>query len=289
MTSSPAMRVGFCGLGIMGSRMAAHVVAAGHEVTVWTHTPGKAQAWADQHGARVADTPAQAAEGADAVITMLVDGAQVAWALEGVTEPLCIDMSTIGAPAARALAEGRRFVDAPVSGSTPGAESGTLTIMVGGAPEDVEAAMPLLRAMGERIVHAGPVGHGQAIKVITNAVAAANTATLAQALAVGQRCGVDTGALIELLGATASASRMVDLKAQPMVDRDYTTLFKLEQMLKDVRLCLEQAHEVHAPFPAAAEAAELLEGGMARGLGEADFAAVKEVVDGLAGQPAVSP
>ena len=283
------MRVGFCGLGIMGSRMAAHVVAAGHDVTVWTHTPGKAEAWAERHGARAAGTPAQAAEGADAVITMLVDGEQVAWALDGITEPLCIDMSTIGAPAARALAQGRRFIDAPVSGSTPGAESGTLTIMAGGAPEDVEAAMPLLRAMGERIVHVGPVGHGQAIKVITNAVAAANAATLAQALLVGERCGLDLDALIELLGATASASRMVDLKARPMAERDYTTLFKLEHMLKDVRLCLEQAHEAHAPFPAAAAAGELLEGGMARGLGEADFAAVKEVVDGLAGRPAVSP
>ena len=277
------MRVGFCGLGIMGSRMAAHVVAAGHDVTVWTRTPGKAQAWAEEHGARAADTPAQAAEGADAVITMLVDGAQVAWALEGVTEPLCIDMSTIGAPAARALAEGRRFVDAPVSGSTPGAEAGTLTIMAGGAAADVEAAMSLLRAMGERIVHAGPVGHGQAIKVITNAVAAANAATLAQALTVGARSGLDVDALVEMLGSTAAASRMVDLKAQPMVRHDYTTLFKLEQMLKDVRLCLEQAHDAHVPFPAAAEAAQLLEGGMARGLGEADFAAVMEVVEGLAG------
>lgn len=283
------MRVAFCGLGMMGSRMAANVVRAGHEVTAWTHTAGKAAAWAAEHGAQAAQTPAAAAAGADVVITMLVDGPQVERVLEGITEPVCVDMSTIGAPAARALAAGRRFVDAPVSGSTPGAESGTLTIMVGGDPADVAAAMPVLEAMGKRIVHAGPVGQGQAIKVITNAVGAANAATLAQALTVGAACGVDPDALVELLGATAAASTMVSLKAGPMLRRDWTTLFKLEQMLKDVRLCLEQAHEAHVPFPAAAEAAQLLEGGMARGLGEADFAALLEVVEGLAGRPAVSP
>jgi 3-hydroxyisobutyrate dehydrogenase-like beta-hydroxyacid dehydrogenase len=191
-------------------------------------------------------------------------------------------MSTIGAPAARELAAGRRFVDAPVSGSTPGAEAGTLTIMIGGAEADVETARPLFEAMGEKILHVGPVGSGQTVKVITNAVGAANCAALAQALVVGSAAGVDMPKLVELMDATAAASTMARLKGPAMLEHDWTPLFRLAHMLKDVRLCLDEAHDVGVPFPAAADAAELLSGGMGRGLGDVDFSAVLEVVEGLA-------
>jgi 3-hydroxyisobutyrate dehydrogenase-like beta-hydroxyacid dehydrogenase len=286
------MKVGFCGLGIMGSRMAAQVAKAGHEVTAWTRTEGKAQAWADENGARAAATPAEAAEGADVLITMLVDGAQVTSLIEQVPardDLLFLDMTTIGAPAARQLAQGRRFVDAPVTGSSPRAENGTLTIMVGGRDEDVAQAMPLLQAMGEKIIHMGPVGHGQAIKVIGNVVSSSNAIILAQSLIAGAAAGIDLEKAIDVLSVSSGASTMLDLKARPMLEHDWTTLFKLEHMLKDVRLALEQAHESKVPYPAAADAAQLLEGGMARGLADADFAAVLEVLEGLAGRPVVSP
>jgi len=286
------MKVGFCGLGIMGSRMAAQVAKAGHEVTAWTRTEGKAQAWADENGARAAATPAEAAEGADVLITMLVDGAQVTSLIEQVPardDLLFLDMTTIGAPAARQLAQGRRFVDAPVTGSSPRAENGTLTIMVGGRDEDVALAMPLLQAMGEKIVHMGPVGHGQAIKVIGNVVSSSNAIILAQSLIAGAAAGIDLQKAIDVLSVSSGASTMLDLKARPMLEHDWTTLFKLEHMLKDVRLALEQAHESKVPYPAAAYAAQLLEGGMARGLADADFASVLEVLEGLAGRPVVSP
>jgi 3-hydroxyisobutyrate dehydrogenase-like beta-hydroxyacid dehydrogenase len=286
------MKVGFCGLGIMGSRMAAQVAKAGHEVTAWTRTEGKAQAWADENGARAAATPAEAAEGADVLITMLVDGAQVTSLIEQVPardDLLFLDMTTIGAPAARQLAQGRRFVDAPVTGSSPRAENGTLTIMVGGRDEDVAQAMPLLQAMGEKIIHMGPVGHGQAIKVIGNVVSSSNAIILAQSLIAGAAAGIDLEKAIEVLSVSSGASTMLDLKARPMLEHDWTTLFKLEHMLKDVRLALEQAHESKVPYPAAADAAQLLEGGMARGLADADFSSVLEVLEGLAGRPVVSP
>jgi 3-hydroxyisobutyrate dehydrogenase-like beta-hydroxyacid dehydrogenase len=286
------MKVGFCGLGIMGSRMAAQVVKAGHEVTAWTRTEGKAQAWADEHGARAAATPAEAADGADVLITMLVDGAQVTSLIEQVPvrdDLLFLDMTTIGAPAARQLAQGRRFVDAPVTGSSPRAENGTLTIMVGGRDEDVAVAMPLLQAMGEKIIHMGPVGHGQAIKVIGNVISSSNAIILAQSLIAGAAAGIDLEKAIDVLSVSSGASTMLDLKARPMLEHDWTTLFKLEHMLKDVRLALEQAHESKVPYPAAADAAQLLEGGMARGLADADFASVLEVLEGLAGRPVVSP
>jgi 3-hydroxyisobutyrate dehydrogenase-like beta-hydroxyacid dehydrogenase len=286
------MKVGFCGLGIMGSRMAAQVAKAGHEVTAWTRTEGKAQAWADENGARAADTPGEAAEGAEVLITMLVDGAQVTSLIEQVPardDLLFLDMTTIGAPAARQLAQGRRFVDAPVTGSSPRAENGTLTIMVGGRDEDVALAMPLLQAMGEKIIHMGPVGHGQAIKVIGNVVSSSNAIILAQSLIAGAAAGIDLEKAIEVLSVSSGASTMLDLKARPMLEHDWTTLFKLEHMLKDVRLALEQAHESKVPYPAAADAAQLLEGGMARGLADADFSSVLEVLEGLAGRPVVSP
>jgi 3-hydroxyisobutyrate dehydrogenase-like beta-hydroxyacid dehydrogenase len=283
------MRVGFCGLGIMGSRMAANLVRAGHDVAVWNRTTATAEAWVAEHGGRLARTPAEAADGAQVLITMLVDGEQVAAVLEGITEPVCVDMSTIGAPAARALSQGRRFVDAPVTGSSPKAQDGTLTIMAGGSDEDVAFVMPLLEAMGAKIVHAGPVGDGQSIKVITNALGAANAAALAQALVVAAACELDLGAVIEVLPLSAAGSVQAQTKAQLMVDHDYTPMFRLGHMLKDVRLALEQAHEAQVPFLAAAEAGQLLEAARAQGHADADLAAVIEVVEGLAGRPNVSP
>jgi len=281
---SRVMRIGWCGLGIMGSRMAAHLVRAGHDVTVWNRTAEKARAWASEHGAEVAATPAEAAEGADVLFTMLVDADQVAAALEGIAEPLCIDMSTIGAAAARELARDRRFLDAPVTGSSPAAETATLTIMVGGPEEEFAFARPLLETMGRLVLRVGPTGHGQTVKVLNNAVAAANCATLAQALVAGAATGVDLDALVTVMGAGSGGSKMLDLKAEPMREHDWETLFKLEHMLKDVRLCLEETQAAGVPFPAAAEARQALAAGMGRGLGDADFAAVLEVFEGFAGR-----
>jgi 3-hydroxyisobutyrate dehydrogenase-like beta-hydroxyacid dehydrogenase len=197
-------------------------------------------------------------------------------------------MSTIAPSDARRivheLAErGLGFIDAPVTGSSPKAEDGTLTIMAGGSPEDVERAMPLLQAMGEVIVHVGTVGHGQTIKIINNAVAAANAATLAQALVMGQATGVDLEALERIMAAGSGNSAMLALKAGPMRRHDYATLFKTEHMLKDVRLCLEEAQAAGVPFPAAGDARDALVAAVGRGFGELDFAAIVEAFEGLAG------
>jgi len=285
------MRVAWLGLGIMGSLQAAHLVRGGHEVTVWNRTRSKADEWAAEHRATVAETPAQAAESAEVVFTMLVDGDQVAEALSGVGRQglLCVDMTTTGAPAARAIAaqlerRGARFMDAPVTGSSPKAADATLTIMAGGAAEDFARVRPLLELMGSLVLHVGPVGHGQTIKVINNSVAAANTSTAAQALLAGAAAGVDLDALVQVMGAGSGSSAMLALKAGPMRAHDYTTLFKLEHMLKDVRLCLEEAQAAGAPFPAAAAVRDVLSAAMGRGLGDADFAALVEVLEGYAGR-----
>jgi 3-hydroxyisobutyrate dehydrogenase-like beta-hydroxyacid dehydrogenase len=285
---------GFIGLGIMGSRQAASLRRAGFELTVYNRTRERAEAWAKEHGGEVAATPRELAERSETIVTMVVDGAQVEQLLLGDdgavhgARPgtLFIDMSTIGPADARRLGaeldeRGHRFVDAPVTGSAPRAENGTLTIMAGGGDADLARAMPLLEAMGELIVHAGEVGTGQQVKVLSNAVSAVNCATLAQALVVGRRAGVDLGALLKVMAGGSANSTMLELKGEPMLAHDFAPLFKLDHMLKDVLLCLEEARSAGAAFPFAALAGELYAAGAGRGLGDQDFAAVLEVIEDL--------
>jgi 3-hydroxyisobutyrate dehydrogenase-like beta-hydroxyacid dehydrogenase len=289
-------RVGFIGLGIMGSRMAANLRRAGFELTVWNRTRSTAEDWAGRHGGTVADAPADVARTSDVVITMVVDGKQVASVLLGENGAvggaheglLCVDMSTIAPATTRAIgaelaAHGVRMVDAPVTGSAPRAEDGTLTIMTGGDAADVERARPLLEAMGELVVHVGELGQGEMAKLINNAVAAVNCAVVGEALLVARRTGVDLDALTRIMGAGSGGSTMLALKAGPMRDHDYTTLFKLEHMLKDVRLCLEEGQAAGVPFTFAGLARELYSAAMGRGHGDDDFAAVVEVLEGQAG------
>ena len=287
----------------MGSRQAANLRRAGYELTVFNRTRETAERWAAEHGAEVAATPAALAERSDVVITMVVDGAQVESVLlgeDGVVHGareglLCVDCSTIAPADTRrigaTLAEhGVRMVDAPVTGSSPKAQDGTLTIMVGGDPADFERARPLLEAMGELIVHVGELGQGEMLKLINNSVAAVNCSALAQALIVAKRTGVDLDALQTVMAAGSGGSAMLALKllgsamlalkSRPMREHDYTTLFKLDHMLKDVRLCLEEGQAAGVPFPAAAEVREILTAGSGRGHGDDDFAAMVEVLEG---------
>jgi 3-hydroxyisobutyrate dehydrogenase-like beta-hydroxyacid dehydrogenase len=292
------MRVAFLGLGIMGSRMAGNVARAGFELTVWNRTAEKAERFCSEHsGTGHAATPAEAAAEAELVITMVVDGPQVESVLLG--EPrgaafgarpgtLFVDCSTIGPAATRAIAgelgeHELALIDAPVTGSSPKAEDGTLTIMVGGTDGEFERAKPVLDAMGQVIVHAGPLGHGQLIKLINNAVAATNAATLGQALTVAAKAGADLGALTSVMAAGSGASTMLSLKAGPMREHDYSTLFKLDHMLKDVRLCLDEGEAVGAPFPFAALTREILATATAMGHGDEDFAALIEALEAAAG------
>jgi 3-hydroxyisobutyrate dehydrogenase-like beta-hydroxyacid dehydrogenase len=272
--------------------MAANLSRAGFELTVWNRTGERAQEFAAAHRATVALTPSEATDGAEIAVTMLVDGPQVDEVLDAAAPNagmLCVDCSTIGPTATREIAarlaeRGVGMLDAPVTGSAPRAEDGTLTIMAGGPRADFERARPVLEAMGKLVVHAGALGQGQMVKLINNAVAATNTATVGQALLVAAQAGVDLDALVEVMGAGSGNSTMLELKAGPMREHDYTTLFKLEHMLKDVRLCLEEGQAAGAPFPFAALTREILSAAMGRGHGNDDFAALIEVLEGEAGR-----
>jgi 3-hydroxyisobutyrate dehydrogenase-like beta-hydroxyacid dehydrogenase len=297
-----AERVGFLGLGIMGSRMAANVAKAGYPLTVWTHTEGKAQRWAEEHDATAVDTPAEVAGASDVVVSMVVDGAQVeevlcgadgvaAGAQRGASERelLCVDMSTIAPTdtrriAARLKERGIAMIDAPVTGSSPRAEAGTLTIMAGGEAEEFERAKPLLESMGELIVHVGELGQGEMLKLINNSLGAANAAAVAEALVLAHATGVDLDALVQVTMSGSGASAQLQMKSGAMRAHDYSTMFKTEHLLKDVRLCLEEAQAAGVPFPAAAHARDLLAATMGRGHGAEDYAALIESAEGLAGR-----
>lgn len=284
-------KVAFLGLGIMGSRMAANLCRAGFEVHAWNRTRARAEELAAEHGAVVADTPAEAAAAAGIAITMVVDSPEVEAVLfgpdgaaEGLSEgDLAIDMSTIAPSASRAIADrlGERNVallDAPVTGSKPKAADGTLTIMVGGDAEEYERAKPLFEAMGKLVLHVGPQGHGSMVKLINNTVAAVNTAAVAEGIAVGRSAGLDLGKLIEVIGAGSGASAMLDLKAEPIIERNYEALFKLGHMLKDVRHCLAEAEALGVDMRVAAAAEGLYAEADDAGHYDDDFAAVAEQV-----------
>jgi 3-hydroxyisobutyrate dehydrogenase len=311
-------RIGFLGLGIMGSRMAANVRRAGFPLTVWTHTPGKAVRWAAEHDAVAVDTPAEVARASEIVVSMVIDGEQVASVLlgergagqgEGSAEAhgearqqrgeavvdgaheglLCVDMSTIAPTDTRRIGaalrkQGVGMLDAPVTGSSPRAQDGTLTIMAGGEAEDFARAKLLLEAMGRVIVHVGALGQGEMLKLINNSVGAANAAALAEALLLARATGLDLDAFAQVLSTGSGASAQLELKAGAMRAHDYTPLFKTAHMLKDVRLCLEEAQAAGMPFPAAAHARDLLAATVGRGHGEEDYAAMIEAAEGLAGR-----
>jgi 3-hydroxyisobutyrate dehydrogenase-like beta-hydroxyacid dehydrogenase len=268
----------------MGSRMAANLRRAGFDVVVWNRTREKAEAV----GGDIADTPAQAAQGAGAVITMVVDSPQVEQVLFGpdgavdaaAPGTLFVDMSTVAPAASRDFAErlaqrDLAFLDAPVSGSSPKAEDGTLTIMVGGGEDDFRRALPLFEAMGSQIVHAGPPGHGSMVKLLNNSVAAITTAAIAEALEIADAKGVDPEKLVQVMKGGSAASLMLELKSRPMIDGDYAPLFRLAHMLKDVRHTLSESN---GAFDLAEAAERLYAEADEAGHGDDDFAAVVEAV-----------
>jgi len=285
-------RVAFLGLGIMGWPQAANLARAGFDLTVWNRTPTRAEQFTAEHRASTAASAAEAAAAADVTITMVPDVPEVEevifgprGAAEGLREgSLLIDMSTIAPDASVSVGKrlrGQRigFLDAPVSGSRPKAEDGTLTIMVGGEAADFDRAQPVLDAMGQLVVHVGPQGHGSMVKLINNTLAAINAAALAEALLLAERSGVDTGAAREVVAASSGASTMLTLKAGPMLDHDYEPLFKLEHMLKDVRHYLDTARAAGISTNLSGAAELLYTQADRKGLGGSDFAAVMSAVE----------
>ena len=256
------------GCGLMGQPMARRLLQAGHTLTVWNRTRSKAEAlMAD--GARVADTPAAAVAGAEAVITMLDNGEVVRQVLFEPQGPqpqggpvaadamaagcLFIDMSSILPAQAqdharRLSARGVRVLDAPVSGGTLGAEAGTLAIMAGGDAADFDAAVPLLSAMG-RPVHVGPAGSGQLAKLANQMIVGITIGAVAEALLLAERGGADPAKVRQALRGGFAESRILEVHGQRMVEGDFAKRGSLAIQLKDLRNALHTAGELAFDAP----------------------------------------
>jgi 3-hydroxyisobutyrate dehydrogenase-like beta-hydroxyacid dehydrogenase len=285
------MRVAFLGLGIMGRSMAANLVKAGHEVTVWNRTPGK-----QVEGASTASTPAEAVRGAEVVWMCVSDTKAVENVLfgpEGVERSLTegaivADSSTISPSATRRFAErlrakGVQYVDAPMTGSKVAAEGGTLIFMVGGEEPTLARLGPLFSAMGKQFFRIGETGKGQAAKLVMNLQIALIYEGFAEALTLAAKLGVDATTLIPLVQASMVRSGVVDYKAPFILKRDFTANFPLRLMHKDLRLTLDAAKEVRVKLPGLEMVEEIYEMATEDGHENLDYAATLTLLEKWAG------
>jgi 3-hydroxyisobutyrate dehydrogenase len=251
------VRVGFVGLGHMGVPMTGRLVAAGHEVRGCDVAPA---AGARAGGAPL-DSLADAATGADAVVLMLPTSAIVRQVVldEGLldaVEPggLIVDMGSSDPTQTRELSaeaeqRGVRYVDAPVSGGVVGAEAGTLTIMAGGAEADLECCRPIFDAVGGKVVHAGPVGAGHALKALNNLLSATNFLITLEAVTAGARFGLDPKAMVEAINDSTGRSWATEHKVPQFVEpRSFTSGFAMRLMVKDIQTARALAHATGSPF-----------------------------------------
>jgi 3-hydroxyisobutyrate dehydrogenase len=258
-------RIGFIGLGVMGAPMARHLAAAGHDLAVYNRSPGKAAAWAEAHGGVSADTPAGAADGADAVLSCVgndSDVEQVTLGPDGAfgamrRGALFVDHTTASADLARRLgaeARGRGLlaVDAPVSGGQAGAEAGTLSVMCGGTETAVAAAAPLIGAYAARIVHVGPEGSGPLAKMVNQIAIAGVLQGLAEAVHFTRAAGLDTDRVLEAISGGAAQSWQMVNRWTTMVEGRFDFGFAVDWMRKDLGLTLDEARRNGASLPVAA-------------------------------------
>jgi 3-hydroxyisobutyrate dehydrogenase len=294
-------RVAFVGLGRMGAPMAGRLSDAGHEVVVWSRTRAHAESLAGR--AQVAGSPADAGSKADVAITMLTDGGaleEVVLGRDGLvgglaSGSLLIAMSSTGPAPARKVAKvleerGVEFVDAPVAGSVGPATEGTLAIMVGGSDEAVGRARPLLEILGdpERTWHVGPVGAGQAAKLMINLVLGGVTAAVAEGFTLGRLLGLSPDIALDVLEGASVAALTVRSKRELLRSGDYGNPgFRLALMHKDLRLALDAARAARASLPVTERVAELYAGAKGRGLADQDYAAVAAYLASMA--PGLEP
>jgi len=285
------MKVAFLGLGIMGGPMAANLVKAGHDVTVWNRTPGKTVA-----GARVAASPAEAAKGCEVVWTCVSDTTAVEHVLfgpKGVAEALApgmivADSSTILPSASKEFAArikkaGADFVDAPVTGSKLGAESGQLVFIVGGEAATIEKLKPLLSAMGKQTIHIGENGLRESAKIGMNLMIALIFEGFAEALTLTQKLGVEPAKFLELVGASMVRSGVTDIKGPLIQKRDFSPHFPLRLMHKDIKLMLEAATNSGTHLPGLKQVEKIYAQSADAGQGDLDYAATIEVLEKMAG------
>lgn len=265
------MNVAFLGLGAIGRPMAARIVAGGHSLAVWNRTAERAKSFAAETGARLADTPAEAARGAQVVITCLPTSRDVESLLDGADGLLAgigngstfIDC-TSGDPAgcrriaARLAERGASFIDAPVSGGTTGAQNGTLTVMIGGDAEVIARVRPVLDTFGKNIVHCGEIGAGDAVKAVNNALLAIHVWTTAEGLATLAKAGIDPAVALQVINASSGRSNTsMNLFPERVLTRAFPRTFRLALLEKDLGIAADVARDQRVPTPMIQLASEL--------------------------------
>jgi len=262
-------KIAFLGLGAMGSRIAARLIEAGHTVTGWNRSPSPVEALVAL-GARSAPTPREAAHGAEFVLSMVTDDAasQAVWTTEGSgalagigKDAIVIEISTVSPGWVKMLAEavverGAKFMEAPVVGTLPQAESGSLIVFAGGATETVAAAAPLLQSFAAAIHPVGPVGRGAAMKLVANMLLAVQVAGLAELLGFAEASGIDPRAALEVVATLPAASPAAIGMGRLMVAGDFAPRFTAALMAKDLRYASQVAasHQAELPVVAASQA-----------------------------------
>ena len=286
--------IGFVGLGAMGSRIADHLLDSGNQVYGTNRTKSKAQALIDR-GLQWRDTPREVAAAADVIFSMVTDDA----ALDAVTagrdgilagladQKVYVDMSTVSPRASRELAEqvralGAEMLDAPVSGSIPQAESGTLAIFVGGSEATFATVEPLLHELGQTVTHVGTNGHGLLIKLAVNISLAVKTLAFSEGLLLAELGGIDPQLAAEVMSTSSIGSPMLKARVPLLLNLPQQAWFDVALMQKDIRLARATADELGIPLPSAAIADEMLTRASELGYAHRDLAALHEVLAELA-------
>ena len=291
----PQPTVSLIGLGLMGRPMGHNLLKAGFPLVVWNRTASRADSLVAA-GARLAASPKEAAAAADILITIVSDPPALEEVLWGSNEKsggafasikkgaIYIDSSTVSPVLARKIAAasksaGIRFLDAPVTGGTWGAEKGELLFMIGGEAEIFEAARPVLSAMGKKLFHLGPNGAGQTIKLAMNLLLALQVDAFAEALALVTGAGLEGQKLVEVMQSSMARSGVLDVKAPVMLNADYKPSFPLRLMHKDLSLALDLGNQLGVPLPAAAAAREIYNSVKGSSKDDLDYAAVYKFWD----------
>lgn len=287
-------RVGFVGLGIMGAPMAANLMKAGFKVTVWNRTRARMDPLLER-GAAGAGSPAEVAAASDVTVSCVTNSPDVeaitlgpgGIAEGGAPGSVYIDCSTIAPATARTVAgalatRGIAMLDAPVSGGDVGARAGTLAIMVGGDPATFERCLPVLQAMGKTIVHVGPAGAGQVVKLCNQVAGGLNLLAMAEAISLARGAGVDPAKMLEVVSAGAAGSWMLSNLGPRAIRGDYAPGFMVDLMQKDLHLVLDEAARGHTPLPGTALVSQLFQVIQAQGRGADGTQAIVDALQRLA-------
>ncbi len=284
------MKIAFIGMGTMGAPMALNLLKAGHEVIVHNRTRDR-EAPVAEAGALRAVTPKEAAAAAEIIVICVSDTPDVEEIILGEkgvihgaqSGAIVVDMSTISPAATRHIAKKLdkkeiKMLDAPVSGGSEGAQNGTLTIMVGGEPEDFKKALPVLEAMGKTITHIGPIGAGQLTKAINQILISGTYLTVAEGLTLGIKAGLDMKKVVSALSGGAAGSWVLDNRASNVIKNEYPLGFRVRLHRKDLGIALSAAREMDITLPCTALVEQIENGLIARGYGDEDVSALARTI-----------